>query len=58
MDGCFAPGAAGNLATEELLGLLDGSGEGGVEACAHGMQTAAVLEAVQVLRSELNKAAE
>lgn len=57
--GCpFAPGAAGNLATEELLGLLDGSGEGGVEACAHGMQTAAVLEAVQVLRSELNKAAE
>ena len=53
--GCpFAPGAAGNLATEELLALLDDSEEDGVGGCEHGMQTAAVVEAVDVLRSELN----
>lgn len=47
--GCpYAPGAAGNLATEDLVYLLDGLG---VE---HGVQLAGILEAARFIASKLD----
>lgn len=49
LGGCpFAPGAAGNLATEDLLYMLDGLG------IATGVSIAAVAEASRVIESRLD----
>jgi hydroxymethylglutaryl-CoA lyase len=48
--GCpYAPGAAGNLATEDLVYLLDGLG------IEHGVKLAAVLEAARFIAEALGK---
>jgi hydroxymethylglutaryl-CoA lyase len=48
--GCpYAPGAAGNLATEDLVYLLDGMG------IAHGVELAGVLEAARFIAGALGK---
>ena len=48
--GCpFAPGAAGNLATSDLLGLLDEAG------IAHGVQPAALQDAQDLLEEALQR---
>ena len=48
--GCpFAPGAAGNLATEDLLGVADGMG------VAHGIDAAALSEANKRLEAALER---
>ncbi len=48
--GCpYAPGAAGNLATEDLVYLLDGLG------CRHGVDLGGVLEAARFIASALGR---
>ncbi len=48
--GCpYAPGAAGNLATEDLVYLLDGSGY------EHGVSLAGVLEAARFIADVLGR---
>ncbi|MFL5679478.1 MAG: hydroxymethylglutaryl-CoA lyase [Chloroflexota bacterium] len=48
--GCpFAPGAAGNLATEDLVYLLDGMG------IEHGVRLSAVLEAARFIAAQLGR---
>jgi hydroxymethylglutaryl-CoA lyase len=48
--GCpYAPGAAGNLATEDLVYLLDASG------FEHGVRLEAVLEAARFITTALGK---
>jgi isopropylmalate/homocitrate/citramalate synthase len=48
--GCpYAPGAAGNLATEDLVYLLDGLG------CEHGVDLAGVLTAARFISSALGR---